>query len=626
MRLETTFSENFDNWYNSFNQTENGRRLLDLEGISRRCLDVGQMSHSYFTENFVDVTIDANANSGESKNPNAYGAEIVKGVQKLEGMYLLHRYAERRFGLEHANTLLSAIIKGNIYFHDSSSFGIQVPYCTSMSTTELMNSGRPYGQLKSLPPKRAASFIGMVTELIMDASQEFSGAVAIGDLFVNYSYYAKKENRSENDIRDDYQRLVHIVNNKFRIASQSPFSNISIFDRPNLEKLFSSYIFPDGSKPDFEYIMYLQKVFCTWFSRGDPESGLPYRFPVATLNLCIDKDRKIIDDDFLNFVSNVNCNSGCFNLYINSGNKISSCCRLLNNLDDMPRIDSFGNGSIGSIGSVRVVTLNLPRIALKSNGNKEKFFIELQRQLENARDLLQVHREDIIQKRINAGFLKFFSPLNWLNIKRYFSTFGIIGVFETNIFMNLDIKSVEGITFTKEMLMFIENFAKETSRQLGYPMNTEEIPGESVASKFVQKDKVLYGNDKIPFELYSNQYIPLILDASLPERIELTGQFQDLISGGGILHLNLKDKITDSNIMKHLIKYSVEKKISHLSINYSFGQCEDGHVTVCGTSETCPLCGKKILTHVTRIVGYFVPTDSWSKTRREYEFPRRVFS
>jgi ribonucleoside-triphosphate reductase (formate) len=174
LRLENTFSDDFDNWYNEFNRTETGKKLLDIEGISRRCLDIGQMSHSYFTKNFVDETIDANANSGESKNPNAYGAEIVKGVQKLEGMYLLHRYAVRRFGLEHANKLLSSVVKGSLYFHDSTSFGIQVPYCTSISTTQLMNEGRPYGQLRSLPPKRADSFIGQVAELCMDASQEFS--------------------------------------------------------------------------------------------------------------------------------------------------------------------------------------------------------------------------------------------------------------------------------------------------------------------------------------------------------------------------------------------------------------------------------------------------------------------
>jgi len=625
MIIDNTFSDEFDSWYSAFNQTENGKKLLDIEGISRRCLDAGEMSHSYFTKKFIDVTIDANANSGESKNPNAYGSEIVKGIQKMEGMYLLHRYGVRRFGLDRTNKLLSSIVSGDLYFHDSSSTGIQEPYCTSISTTEIMNEGRPYGQLHSLPPKRAASFIGQVVEMVMDASTEFAGAIAIGDLFVNYCYYSKRENRSDRDILDDCQRLIFIVNNKFRIASQSPFTNLSIFDRPNLQKLFDLYIYPDGSKPDFDYIMYVQKLFCRWFSKGDPESNFPYRFPVVTLNVLVDENKKVVDEDFLNFVSEVNCEKAPFNIYVNSGNKISSCCRLLNDLDNMPKVDTFGNGSIGSIGSVRVVTINLPRIAIKASGDEDKFFKELYIQLENARDLLQIHREDIIKRRISVGFLKFFNPLKWLNINRYFSTFGIIGVYETNKFMGLDIQSQDGINFTTKTLMFIENFVKKTSKEQGIPANTEEIPGESVAVKFVQKDKVLFGKENIPFELYSNQYLPLIADATLPERIEISGRFQDILSGGGILHLNVAEKITDPSTMKQLIEYSVQKGVSHLAVNYGFGECEDGHVTVCGNSQICPICKKKIISWTTRIVGYFTKVDSWSKTRREYEFPKRVF-
>ena len=98
------------------------------------------------------------------------------------------------------------------------------------------------------------------------------------------------------------------------------------------------------------------------------------------------------------------------------------------------------------------------------------------------------------------------------------------------------------------------------------------------------------------------------------------------MSGGGILHLNVKDRIEDPVTMKHLIEYSVKQGVSHMAVNYSFGECEDGHVTVCGNSETCIICGKKIISHVTRIVGYFTKTSSWGKSRREYEFPRRVFS
>jgi ribonucleoside-triphosphate reductase len=192
--------------------------------------------------------------------------------------------------------------------------------------------------------------------------------------------------------------------------------------------------------------------------------------------------------------------------------------------------------------------------------------------------------------------------------------------------MGIDIKSDEGISFVTEVLNFIEDFAKVASEETGNSFNVEEIPGESVAVKLVEKDKILFGEDKIPFKLYSNQYIPLIVDAPLPERIILTGKFQDMLSGGGILHLNVSDRIEDPAVMKHLIEYSVKHGVSHMAVNYSFGECEDGHVTVCGNSEICSICGKKIISHMTRIVGYFTLITSWNHVRREYEFPRRVFS
>jgi ribonucleoside-triphosphate reductase len=626
MKIDMTLSDSFEAWYSKIMRTNLGPEFLDIEGISRRCLNVGSMSHSYFTKNFTDETIDSNANTGEQISPNNYGAEIVKGIQKLEGFYLLHRYAERRFGLNRANQLLNEIVKGSIYFHDSSGVGIQEVYCTSVSTYPIMTEGRPYGPLHSLPPKRADSFMAQCIEFLMDLSQEFAGAVAFGDLFINYAYYSKKENLSDKIILNDVQKFVHVVNNTFRTSSQSPFSNLSIFDMPNLEKVFGDYKYPDGSSPDFEYIMKIQKLFCEWFSHGDPASGFPYRFPIVTMNLLCDDNKNILDTDFLDFISKVNLEKACFNIYINDGEKIASCCRLVNDKKRMQfKVDTFGNGGM-NVGSVRVVTINPVRIALKANGDQKIFFQKLQQQLENARDLLIVHREDIIKRRIDAGFLKFFKPLNWLNLKRYFSTFGIIGIYECNKIMGYDITSKEGVQFTTNMLKYIEDFAIKSSNELGFSLNVEEIPGEQVAPKLCQKDKLLFGKDKVPFELYSNQYVPLIEQASIPERIITTGKFMEILSGGGILHLNIAEQIKDPEVMKHLIKYSVSKGVSHAAINYGFGQCFNGHTTICGNSPICSICGSKIDTYVTRTVGYQARVSNWGKVRREYEFPRRVFN
>lgn len=383
-------------------------------------------------------------------------------------------------------------------------------------------------------------------------------------------------------------------------------------------------MFPDGEGIDVDFIMHIQKLFGEWFSLGDPSSGLPYRFPVVTMNISRDDNGNILDQEFLEWVSKVNLDKACFNIYVNDGTKIASCCRLVNDMERMQfRADTFGNGGL-NIGSHRVVSINLPRIALKANGDREVFEKELLWALDICRDLLVVHREDILKRRINAGFLKFFNPLKWFDLRSLFSTIGVIGFYEMNMFMGLNILNT-GQEFTRYVIDLIEEYAKKVSIETGSSFNVEEIPGESVAPRFAKKDRIIFGEERQPFELYSNQYIPLITEASMPERIELTGKFMDCLSGGGILHLNSKEKITSTAVMKKLIEYSVLHKVSHIAVNYGFGICSEGHTSVVGNSNVCPICGENISEWFTRIIGYFTKTSSWNKVRREYEYERRIF-
>ena len=623
MRTQQTFGIEFEKLYNSFNETEKGKQLLRLEGIDRAALDIGMMSQKYFTEDLGSISIDANSNANESICPSGYSGEIVKGMMKLDGMYLLHHYAEKRFGLVRANELLSAIFSGLVYFHDSSGAGIQQNYCFAYSTSMIMTEGRPYGQLHSLPPKRAKSFTAQVIETTMNLSMEFVGAIAISDFLVNYSWYAKNEELSDADIVNDLQSLIWVLNNKFRTSGQSAFTNISIFDRPNLEKIFAHHTYPDGSSPDFDYIMKVQKLYAEFFANGDPSTGLPFRFPISTINISCDENKNIPDQEFLDWASKINTPTGCFNIYVNEGTKLASCCRLLSDSSRMPFMaDSFGNGGV-SLGSHRVVTINLPRIALLAEGNVERFEKQLIKALDIARDLLLVHREEIIERRIAQGFLQFYQPLKWFSMKQMFSTFGITGMYEANYFMGLNIREDGGQRFTSDILQMIDDYAVKTSRETGHSFNCEEVPAESVAIKLCQKDKILFG--ETPFEMYSNQFIPLVEPASIPERIKITGKFCDIMSGGSILHINLMEKIKDPDTMKKLIEYAVKNGVSHFAVNYAFGTCENGHITVCGNSTVCPICSGKITDWMTRIVGYYTHISSWSPTRRDWEFPRREF-
>lgn len=619
MQVNLTFEPEFDVLYESFDEC-----YLQLEGISRNKIDVGQMSCDYFTYKVADMSVDANANVDDEKSPNNYVMEITKGILKLEGYYLLWRYARKRFGLERANELLRAIIEGDLYFHDASSVKLQMPYCLAFSTTPLMYDGRRYGQLYSLPPKRADSFMAQATETTMDLSQQFAGAIAPGDLIINYAWYAKKDNLDDYRILQDFQKFVHVVNNKFRLGQDSPFVNISLFDRPNLEKVFGEYVYPDGSKPDFDWIIHIQKLFGEWFAKGDPATGLPYRFPIVTANLMV-KDKEIIDVDFLDWLAENNIGRGCFNIYVNDGEKIASCCRLTNNLEEMrkKRADTFGNGGV-NIGSSRVVTINLPRIARRAAGDEKKFFELLEDTLCKARDLLLVHREEILQRRIEQGFLRFFKPLKWFNLGMFFNTFGLIGVYEACQLMGLSILEKDGQDFAERVLRYIDKRAYDFSLESGWAFNVEQIPGETAAVTLAMKDGVYFGDNK--YKLYSNQYVPLIEDVDLLTRILVNGKFLDLTSGGGIVHVNLSDRVKNKEQMKKLIEVCLKAGATHFAVNYAFRQCGScGDVSLGIQRIPCAKCGSTNFDWVTRIVGYFSRVSAWNPVRRDYEFGLRKF-
>ena len=613
----STFCKEFKDLYASMDP-----KILDLEGIASHQLDVSYMADRYFKERVTDMSIDDNAN--HLQDGRSYGnffAEMAKSSLKIIGYHDIYKIILQKYGVERANTIFRSLWDGKLYLHDSTA--IQIPYCWAYSTDFLLHKGNFWGQLQSFPPKRARSFIDQVKEVTIELAQEIAGAVAIGDLFVNYSYFVKQEGMdltnltTRKTIENDFQSLIHTLNKKLRPSHQSPFTNVSIFDRPNLELLFGEIRFPDGSSPDFDAVEQVQQIFCDWFSKGDPSTGLPYRFPVVTLNLRVDEHGSIIDKKALDYFSRINLEKGCFNIYISSGHKVASCCRLTNDFD-LAGCDSFGNGGI-SLGSHRIVTLNIARLGVLAESN-EHLFTLLREQLDQARDVLIAHRQ-LLEGRIKQGFLPFFR-YEIMSLRRLFSTFGINGVYECLDQRGYSMTSKEGKQLAHEILDFIRSYAAECSKTYkGMLFNVEQVPAESLAVKFAAKDKILYGMN---YNIYANQFIPLWVDCDIVDRIKLDGEFSKSLTGGGISHLNLGEKLTSLEQMKRLIEYAVVCGCEHFAINYNFCKCVDGHVCIAGPVTKCPMCSKAVLEHYTRIVGYITPTSAWNSGRQK-EHAQRIF-
>lgn len=625
-------------------------KLLKIEGIHSSQLDVFKVASNYSCGSDREI-IDENANVS-SKYGKSYGifqAELMKSIQKLRGYNDLYKCIKSEHGIDIANDVMTSILNGDVYLHDSCL--IQIPYCWATSVQILVNEGIKYNdQLESFPPKKRRSFIDMVKEFIIQLSHEVAGAIAISDLFVYYAFYVKREldefrnslglskdipysqllsHKLRKEIEDDLQSLVHTLNMKLRSVAQSPFTNVSIFDMDNLRLLFGDLYYPDGTHPDIQLVMEIQKIFCDWFSKGDPTTGLPYRFPVCTLNIRIDANREVIDKDTFDYFCKINMGNSPFNVYISSGHKIASCCRLLSSYENC--FDSMGNGGT-SLGSIRVCTLNLPRIGhiaktmtMKNGGvMTDNLNKQLDDVLRKSEIILRCHRK-LIEKQIENGFLPFFNN-GVMSLKRMFCTFGINGIYEcVNELVNVksdsrgDPLSEEGLEYYKYVLSRIHNHAESASKS-GVMFNCEEVPAESLASKFAEKDNTLYG---MQYGIYSNQFVPLSRNIDISNRIQMEGKFSKYLSGGCITHINMIDKMTTPTQMKDLMTYIIQCGVEHYAINYNFCICANKHFTTNKPGNKCKTCGSPV-TEYTRIIGYFVPVSQFSSGRKK-EHMTRVF-
>lgn len=603
-----------------------GKEMLDLDGIGKQ-LDMATFGKQFFStkHNTADMSVDANANVDDS-TVVAYENELPKPYMRLNSLYLLWKGCRKFFGTEFANRVVEGQISGDFYINDLSN--VQKPYCYNFSAYDLMTKGLPFvKKIDSLPPKHLSSFCGQMVHFTSYASNQVMGAVGLADLLIVMSYYVGKElneyptNKEYiwRQVKQELQSLIFSMNQPFRGGLQSGFYNISIYDDEFLKSMQKDYLFPDGSYPNIELVKKMQDLFVDLMNETLRKTTVT--FPVTTLCLCVDENKNIKDQEFLNHMTKKNIEFGFMNIYAGTTGTLSSCCRLRSDKSNqyIGYTNSFG-GASSQIGSYGVVTLNLPRASTKAKGDIEQF-------KNNVRELTQTAirinhaKRDILMKRIELKALPLYD-YGFMSMQKQYATTGLNGINEAIEFLGYDILTKEGQNICSEILQIVNEENDKADKKYEYAHNCEQTPSENSSIKLAQKDKLLKFQNTT--ELYSNQFIPLITKADMLDRIKLQGLFDSQFSGGAIAHLNIENQIKDYKLLVDLINMTVKKGVVYHAINYNLQRCENGHMTV-GKNNICSICGKPITDNFTRAVGFLVNTKNLHKIRREFDYPNRQF-
>ena len=309
-----------------------------------------------------------------------------------------------------------------------------------------------------------------------------------------------------------------------------------------------------------------------------------------------------------------------------ANNIITHNCRLINDiemLDFASQSNSLGGGGSISLGSHRVITINFQRIALECQSFEDYLNI-LSFRVEEAAKILKAHKLMLL-KFTKEGYEPFIAN-GFINPKRLFSTFGLLGIYEANKTLRQKFDIPEDRDITGEILDYFNTKVNDVSKQYGIIGNIEQIPGESFAVRLAEADKAIYGFGDDYYKLYANQFCPLYEDFTLAEKIKTDGKYNMKLTGGGIVHIQIATQTTPQQ-NERLIKFACAEGCEHFALNRVYSRCKKCGKVYNTKVDKCD-CGAEgeDLERLTRVIGFFTPVSSWGKVRREWEFPRRRFT
>lgn len=444
----------------------------------------------------------------------------------------------------------------------------------------------------------------------------------------------------QSTIHQFFQQIIYSINQPAASrGQQSAFVNFAYFDKPFFDAMFNEFVFPDGSRPDWDSLNWLQKDFMMWFNAERLRCVIT--FPVESFAL-IYKDGKFVDEENAKFVADEYARGHSFFTYISdTADSLSSCCRLKNKIQTKEFNYTNGNMSIQT-GSKSVITLNLNRIVQNACRDlvDNETFNNTKTPLSTKFNMLSDYIDEILERvykyhtaynellhdMFNAGLLPAYTN-GFIDLKKQYLTIGLNGLNEAAEFMGLECnKNDDYALFCQTIFSRIkENNIKHKTKKTTY--NTEQIPAESLAIKNYNWDKA--DGYWVPEDrnLYASYiFKPSDEKLSVLDKLVLHGKdyIGDYLDGGSAAHINLSDHLTSEQYWD-LMEWAAQNGCQYFTFNIPNTECNDCGFIAKTPFEKCPKCGSEHITMYTRVIGYLTAIKNWSQGR-QIEHTTRVYS
>ncbi len=563
-----------------------------LREDARTLVDVAASVNEYLDR--TDWRVNANANQGYS-----LGGLILNTSGKIIANYWLNHVYSPEVGEAHR--------EGDLHIHD---LDMLSGYCAGWSLRTLLHEGLNGvpNKVEAGPPKHMSSAVGQIVNFLGTLQNEWAGAQAFSSFDTYMAPFLRKDNLSDEQVRQCIQELVYNLNVPSRWGTQTPFTNLT-FDWVCPEDLREQIPVIGGVEMPFYYgdlqseMDRINRAYIDVMTAGDAR-GRVFTFPIPTYNITSDFPWDSGNTDRL-FAMTAKYGLPYFQNFINSElqpNMVRSmCCRLQLDLRELLK---RGNGLFGSAeqtGSLGVVTVNCARLGYLYKGDETGLMKRLDTLLELARTSLENKRK-VIQRHMDAGLFPY--TKRYLGtLRNHFSTIGVNGINE--MIRNFsddadDITSPWGQAFACRFLDHIRARMIQFQEETGNLYNLEATPAEGTTYRFAKEDRKRFpdilqaGTAERPYYTNSSQ-LPVGYTDDPFEALAMQDELQRKYTGGTVLHLYMSERISSAEACKQLVRRALEHfRLPYITVTPTFSICPI-HGYLSGEHEFCPTCDQQLI-------------------------------
>ena len=528
--------------------------------------------------------------------------------------------------------------KGDIHYHDLD-YSPYTPMtnCCLIDFKGMLENGFKIGNAEVESPKSIQTATAQISQIIANvASSQYGGCSAdrIDEVLApyaekNYQKHLKDAEewvlpdkredyawkKTQKDIYDAMQSLEYEINTLFTSNGQTPFTSLGFglgtnrFEREIQKAILNIRIKGLGS--EHRTAIFPKLIFT--LKRGlNLEEGTP-NYDIK--QLALECATKRMYPDVLSYDKIVDL-TGSF--------KVPMGCRsFLQGWKDENGVEvNSGRMNLG------VVTVNLPRIALESEGDMNKFWEIFNERMNIAEDAL-VYRVERTKEATpaNAPILYQYGAFGHrlgkeesvdqlFKNRRATVSLGYIGLYEvaTVFFGNSWEHNLEAKEFTLDIIRDMKRRVEEWSDQYGYHFSIYSTPSESLTDRFCRLDTEKFGSipDITDKEYYTNSFHYDVRKNPTPfEKLDFEKVYPEAGASGGFIHYCEYPVLQQNPKALEAVWDYAYDRVGYLGTNTPIDRCYkcdfEGDFEPTERGFACPNCGNsdpKTVDVVKRTCGY----------------------